>query len=690
MKRTHARTLLLIALVLLPAAVAAWAAAGPFFLARSVQIEATVQGAGARWALEWRRGNGDVINGRWLDVQAGDEPGAVVLNSPVRNKAFDTLALRWEGAEVRVKDPATATLVERLLWAELRTSLTPVTATVGEGALEDGFWVGEEEGGALVWRMPALTIAQVLDIAAAYVLLLALGLIAWLVVMIGDGRTWYTPQRAALALVVVVHAWLAICAPMLYCPDSMDYAVNAKVLAKTRSFDHFNGWRLPGYSMFLVPFVAGLHKYNLGLGIVQAILGVLTAWLAGRTVGQFLSGAWAALALLVVGLDPVLLAYERMAMPECLTAFLGMLAAWLALRETWWAGPNRLRVCAGAVGLGLLLGAACYVRGNMQLLALALPCAVVAPLFASGAWRRGVVVGGVMLAVAAGCVTPWVMKNAQRHGRAQFVVGSGFTRAQSLVEAGLLDANQSGVFQHDKAAEVVSNLENRTQGWEGFMRELRRTDGTPVAARTSNLESWAQLDARAQEAADESVARNPAARWGHALRATGNLLGVWPADKPGSDENAYWSEPLRRWSEQGLNHRVPPEAYGHLKLTHTRDIYERTLERTEHWIRTDQADAFNRLWTFGEVARPVWAVLMFAGVIGALGRRRWGLLIVGAVVVGHALFLGGVLHTIIDRYQAPLYPIMSVLAVYGLACLAGVAARMGDKPPEGSRTEEVR
>ena len=667
-------------LVLLALAVAAWAAAGPLLLTRGAVIEASVQGQGAEWSLVWLAADGSVVNGRWVEVGEG----AVRLEGPVANRGFECLGLRWSGAGVRVADAPAATLVERVLWWESRTALRP-----GEGAavLREGVWIAEGQEGMVAWRMPALTVAQVLDIALVYGLLLMGAAAVWGLVRVGDGGRWYTPERAALLLVVAVHAWMAVRAPLLYCPDSMDYAVNAKVLLETGSFEHFNAWRLPGYSVFLAPFVAWLHGWNFGLGVAQGVLGVVTAWLAGRCVGSMLSGPWAALAMVVVGLDPVLLAYERTAMPECLTAFMAMLAVWVALRGTFWGGAGMAGGCAAAAGLGLLLGTACYVRGNMQLLVLLLPVAVAAWNARRGGWARGAVLGGVVLVVGVGCVVPWVVVNAGKYGRAEFVVGSGFTRAQSLVEAGLMDGNQAGVFPRGQAERVDAELKERRLGWERFMGELRGIEGTPVAARTAGMHEWTRLDARAREASAESVARAPAARVKHAFEGAANLLGVWPSDEAGARENAYWSEPLRVWSEPGLNYRVGPEAYGHLRPEVVRGVYDRTVESTAPWTKSDQGGAFQRLWTFGEVARPVWGVLVLVGLVGAVGRRRWALCVVGAAVVAHAAYLSGALHTVIDRYQAPLFPVMGVLAVYGLACLAGAAREAGGA---GSRAQADR
>ena len=55
----------------------------------------------------------------------------------------------------------------------------------------------------------------------------------------------------------------------------------------------------------------------------------------------------------------------------------------------------------------------------------------------------------------------------------------------------------------------------------------------------------------------------------------------------------------------------------------------------------------------------------------ALGRREWCLLMLGLIPLAHAGAISIVLLDAIDRYQAPLYPLMSVVACYGFAAVAG-------------------
>jgi hypothetical protein len=67
------------------------------------------------------------------------------------------------------------------------------------------------------------------------------------------------------------------------------------------------------------------------------------------------------------------------------------------------------------------------------------------------------------------------------------------------------------------------------------------------------------------------------------------------------------------------------------------------------------------------------------------------------MVIAHAGYLSIILLTGIDRYQASLYPVMTLLAVYGLACLAGaapmaeqVAANTKEAKDPGSRSTRFR
>jgi hypothetical protein len=202
------------------------------------------------------------------------------------------------------------------------------------------------------------------------------------------------------------------------------------------------------------------------------------------------------------------------------------------------------------------------------------------------------------------------------------------------------------------------------------MRSIEQIQDTPLAQRTQSLPQWTRQDDRSNAVARESVARNPHARMRHSLYSVVNLLGLWPLQ---SQENRFWSDELRGFFKSTSNHRAAATDFAHLPAAVVEDVFARTQSDIGPWARSDQARVYDTLWRAAETLRPLWAALMLVGLIGALGRRQWPLFIVGTMVIAHAGYLGFVLLTGIDRYQVPLYPVMTVLAVYGLACFAGVA-----------------
>jgi hypothetical protein len=574
---------------------------------------------------------------------------------------------------VRVADPPAVTLVDRVLWWTTRTELPRREGFVEGTTLTDGVHTASGADGALAWAMPVFTVAMALDVLALWGVLLAGWAAVFTAYHLKDGRPWYTPQRAALAVVIGVHAWLILRAPLLYCPDSMDYLINTKLLVENRTFEHFSTWRLPGYSVFLAPMVGGLHRFNFAIGLAQGVLGILGAWLAGRTAGKFLPGPWGALALLVVGLDPVLLTYERHAMPEALCAFLTVAVSWTAVQGDFWAKAGPVKAGLGAVGLGLLLAGACYVRGNLMVVAGAAPFIVGAWSFLEGNRRRAVGLA-VLCGVTVGAgLTPWVMRMKRQYGRAEFVVGTGYTRCISFADTFLIDLNQTAAYPRERWEWLAGQTASGLMNGNDIMNQTGLKEGTVVSRRIEGMHSWTARDTAAGILADETVARYPQKRWVECCRAFSNLIGLWPFE-PVWFDNESWSRPLRGVPGNGFNHRLKPgEGWRHQKRENVRDIYDRSIESTVDWSRSDQAGAFLKLWETSAVLRPLWAALMVVGTLCAVSRRQWPIAMLGVMVLGHAGVVAMHLLSGIDRYQVPMYPVMTVVGVYGVACLAGRA-----------------
>ncbi len=428
--------------------VAIWLAIGPVFLSRTVEFTLAAKSAGEKWSLEWQDQDGSPINGVWLEPES-DSTGTLHLDvkQAIPNYRFAKLALRWwEAPGAELLDPGPPRLTERVLWFHATPELARSEANIDGTKLgHDSFTSSKPDGGA-VWLVPQWTPARAIDLAAVCLFILLGAAAVYGVYSLGNLRARYNPEVVAIIVVLVVHVWLALRSPLLFCPDSMDYAVNAlRFIEKPVTVLHLNPWRMPGYSIFLIPFLRVATHYSMLLGCAQGVLAVLTALMASRITRAYLSRPWGALTILLVGLDPVLAVWTRHAMPEVLCAFLATLIGWILVQRDLWARSPLYWSIPAAVGVGILGAALCYVRGNYQVLVALAPFAVGAWAWASGQSRRGLILGFLAFASAAGCLVPAIMYNYREYKRAEFVVGSGYTQANSLLEARALDRNQTGV-----------------------------------------------------------------------------------------------------------------------------------------------------------------------------------------------------------------------------------------------------
>jgi hypothetical protein len=658
---------------------------GPVFLSRSAQLTITAKDAGPKWSLDWRNSRGQTINGAWLDLSAlSPQPSALSVSLP--NYRFAELALRWYDAPgTRLSDPGAVRVRERILGLTFERDIAPAAGLTGT-TLEQGEFQSAGAEGGVVWKMPrgwawGVSWPQAIDVAGVFLLLIALGLGVLAIYRFGGAVRQYDPERLALSAVIAFHAGLALVSPMLFCPDSMDYAVNALRFVEHPSWEPFGPWRLPGYSIFQAPFMMVWKHYASPLGWAQAVLAVLTACLASRIVRVYLSRRWAALALLLVGLDPVLAMWTRHAMPEALCAFMATLIAWGVMQRRLWSFAPWYGAIPAALGLGALAAALCYVRGNYQILAVMAPMAVGAwPLVAGQRLRAGIL-ALVMLAAITGGLAPQVMRNYQKYHRAELVVGSGYTQALSLLAGGAFDYDQSGAFSFEQWRQWRQR-DPKAPAPEQVLDVLKSNELAPVPDQPGQLPPWASFDRRAAEVAKESMARHPGRRWTHSGRAMLSLLGLWAP--PERSENHYWFAPMRPAGAATTNQPLPPAEYPHLEQRLAQQVFDRTLSDTSGWKRSPGARVFAAVFDGFSGVRPLWAALYLFGVAAALAQRRWSLFILCLIPLAHAAALAVLLVDGIDRYQAPFFPIMTAAACLALARLAGVP---GSDEPSASRTQ---
>lgn len=309
-------------------------------------------------------------------------------------------------------------------------------------------------------------------------------------------------ERRAVLLVAAlsgaVHLLMSGSLPLVITPDGGEYIRGAVALAKgDGAWIELN--RTPGYHVLLAATFAVFGMGAGGILIVQNLLAVascaLVAWTACRVASP--AGALAVGALFAV--EPWSLALANYALTETATVLAVMVAVALVLGCRRATGPV-------AAVIGAALAVACLMRPAIQAMApfLALAWLVGLPV----PTRRRLVLGAVLVAVAAASCAPWLAYNATRGVRG-FAGMSGSSLWYGVAMAGLLDRDFP--------------LDERTRSAAG--RSLTPGAGDPqvfaVLAATDAFRSLEQ-DRLFGAWARASIARRPLAY----LRAAGDAL-LW-------------------------------------------------------------------------------------------------------------------------------------------------------------------
>jgi hypothetical protein len=525
--------------------------------------------------------------------------------------------------------------------------------------------------------------------------------------------------------------------PLMHCPDSLDYYANAVRLMESGTAAQFDGWRSPGYSVLIAPALAFSREPLAWIGLVQwvCVAGtiVLLADAARVLVGAVVVGGerarrvagWAGGATAaVVASDPWTLLWHRHAMPEAASAVAVAVAAWVLAR---WAcagagvgagasasrGRSVVRadvravVCAG--GLGAFLGVACYVRGNAQVLVVLVPVCLACVEVARGrSYGRAAVVGGACALAGVAVLVPWMVETRERTGRWTFTTGGDFARALFGYETGLVDVNQSHVFDAEQFSRVREATERGALGAYGFIHEMNTGllagMGGGGGGGVRELPQLARTDLRARVVVDEAVSRRADVRVSLAARAMATQVGVWAFDVPGFRENEYWSRAMRPMRGQaadptgGDNYWADPEAMAGVDASTRASIESRTRRDVRSFRAGGAAWAFEVAWRVGEVVRPLAAVVAVVGVcvvaagvvvgVGTSGGvrervsggRSGGAALVcvlglAGLVVAHAAAIAWVVMTGLDRYAFAVTPLWHMV---GVCAVVLVVARVGE------------
>ncbi|WP_347246618.1 glycosyltransferase family 39 protein [Thermogutta sp.] len=176
----------------------------------------------------------------------------------------------------------------------------------------------------------------------------------------------------ACALAVLLGRLVVLVVPGALTTDPDSYQHVARELVTRGSFSvdgRATAYRPPLYPLLLAGIQACCDGFwRVGVGALHLMMGWATALCAGILAGRVNGLRAAVLAVLLAGLDPLLLHSSRLVMTETQSAFLAVLVVWFASRvANRPSGPAWL-------ALGLLLGACALTRPTFLLWPFAAGC----------------------------------------------------------------------------------------------------------------------------------------------------------------------------------------------------------------------------------------------------------------------------------------------------------------------------
>jgi hypothetical protein len=523
----------------------------------------------------------------------------------------------------------------------------------------------------------------------------ALGFVLVTILSIGRPQ-WLGVGFVILLAVVGVRLWMGSWAPILFLPDSVDYAAGGVNWVGGESLDRFRPVRVPGYAIFIGWLYQLPWKLNGMLSLTQGLMGVLTALLAWSISRKLMGRGWAALAFVVVGLNPLLIAWERCAMSETLTTFLITLIVWVVLwrrrfearrtETTPTSAPraaevpvrpaNELAWMGVSILAGVLLVVGVYVRGNVQVLVPLVPILIVMEASRRIGWRRGAVLGFVCLATSVGLLMPRILANKRDYGVASVMVASSRNQFILAEPNGVMDMNHARAFTFEQWRDMADlRAARKITEWDLHNRVNTSRAPVPVGRRgspTDETRGPGVDEAKGEFVVKESYARRGPERLRVANAAMWNLIGLYPWSRlHGFQENEYWTRPLRGIDLTKGSNFFDTQAHAMKYGKGGEAIYTECHRDISGMVRGTNPRVFNE-WFMGDRAlRPLFAGLMLIGLLASLIRREWTMAwIIGAVVL-HAGALAALTMAGIDRYGVPFEPLLRVGAVYGLSVLVG-------------------
>ncbi len=644
--------------------VLAWPWIAPRIVSRRLDARITLQGEGPVM-LRWATGSRD--NGVWLDF---DDPGIDIEQGPHGSR---TLHIRqwlpsYGADEFEVVGPPGS----RVSVSEARVESWMVGARLPTLRIAE---TSAPERGVLpplqpVWRSAMARGVATSAVAGAAIAGLAWG--AWAVAWRLERRRSPGPSTGSRASALTAGAVLAcialpllmaLWAPMLVLADSTAYIWLAQRVSETGSWQGWDGWRMPGYALLLLPFIQMFDDYATPVGLLQAAFGAGTALLVLDMLRSRVPRPWPQFAAVVTAGDPILLGWQRVLMGESLSALLITMSAWLFLRIIDRASTLRpARALLLGLALGAVSGAACLVRGNNQVV----PVVLVAGLVWCGyLWKvRGLwLAAAPAAALSVAMLLPLCVLNQQQYGRFAPAVGRDFTRALFSWENSTTDWNQSGMLSFEEFRELRTQLRSRPMtDWDvlGWLASESRTVSVPEGA-----PRWLAMELMAGAQVNEAVARQGPGVSLRQFQSFSALMG-FPIVNPDYALDGTWAIFMQLRAEENPRtttnfdftlDRFPPEVQPTIARA-VRDI---------SWTRTHPAarvyGAWFDLWRW---LRAGLAMCFIASVLRLVFTGRWAYACIGLVVLANCIGVPVLTYAAEYRYAAPFYPLVAATIALGL------------------------
>ncbi len=413
--------------------------------------------------------------------------------------------------------------------------------------------------------------------------------------------------------------------------------------------------RTPLYPLLLAGSYTLLGRDPARVVYAQVLLEVLTAaWVVrlARRVTTLRSGAaaaygWGLAAGALYALNGTTQRFTGALLSE--TLLLSLVAAALDLTSRTLVAPTWRR----ALPAGLVWGLAVLTKPNVQYLALATGCLVLARGWGlcpdrrrGGAAARGAIVAfsGALVVV----ILPWVVRNRLVIGR--WMISTVFEENLARVSAVATLAELEGV-----------RAEPWTETWEHLYRRVVGCTGAGAALSESCPPLWVRADCpqlyRWQARATASARRLVVGHLGAYIRA--HLGGVARAAlDPG---HRFWYSTItgRDWSETGVVALIGERMVWSLQRGAVGDALQAFWTQR---VREIPAVAAAIWWGLAAARLALWA-LAVRGAWRLRGQPNVSLLLAG-VTAYHLLLPGPISH---DRLYAPAIPAVCVLLVWGCA-----------------------